>query len=398
MTSALHHQVVVVGGGTAGITVAARLRRAGIDDVAVIEPSTVHHYQPLWTLVGGGRAPASAATRRESSVMPRGVRWIQDAAAEIDPDEKRVLTASGVAVEYDQLVVCPGIQLDFDQIPGVTETLGANGLSSNYRVDLAPRTWDFIRTLDSGTAVFTMPTGAIKCGGAPQKIAYLAADQWRHRGVLDRIRVVLVLPGPKLFGVPVFNAVLEQVVERYGIEVRLSTEMVSVDSDTRTIQVRDEAGTTESIGYDFAHVVPPMSAPDWVKASPLAVDDAKGWIDVDKHTLQSPRWPDVFALGDAAGTPNSKTGAAVRKQAPVVVANLLAVRNGHPVEASYDGYSSCPIVTARNRMLLAEFDYTGEPHPTIPMIDTVRERYDMWLLKRYGLPALYWNLMLKGLA
>ncbi|MBC9001721.1 pyridine nucleotide-disulfide oxidoreductase, partial [Micromonospora aurantiaca] len=114
--------------------------------------------------------------------------------------------------------------------------------------------------------------------------------------------------------------------------------------------------------------------------------------------LQHTRYPNVYALGDAGNSPNSKTGAAIRKQAPVVARNLAATIKGRPLPASYDGYASCPLTTARNKMLLAEFDYTMQPAPSIPFIDTTHERTDMWYLKRYGLPALYWNLMLRGRA
>jgi sulfide:quinone oxidoreductase len=393
-----HHKFVVIGGGTAGITVAARLRRAGERDIAVIDPSEVHYYQPLWTLVGGGLASAGETARPEVSVMPKDVTWIKDAAMEIDPDAQTVGTAASGAVEYDFLVVCPGIQLDWSGIPGAAETLGQNGVSSNYRVDLAPRTWDFIQGTTGGTAVFAAPSGAIKCAGAPQKIAYLAADWWRRQGRSD-VKVMMVLPGTKIFGVPEFAATLMRVIDRYGIDLRLESEVVEVNHERNEVVILDRAKDEKyAVEYSMLHIVPPQSAPDWLKATPLAVADAKGWVDVDRHTLQHTRWPNVFSLGDASSTPNSKTGAAIRKQAPVVVENLLAVAAGAEPTAEYHGYSSCPIVTAHNRMLLCEFDYDANRTPSIPLIDTTKERYDMWLLKRYGLPQMYWRGMLKGLA
>jgi sulfide:quinone oxidoreductase len=352
------HGVLLVGGGTAGISVAARLTKAGQDDVGIIEPARTHYYQPLWTLVGGGRAPLAESARPEASVMPKGVDWIQDAAADIDPGNKRVTLRSGRHVTYDHLVVAPGIQLDWAEVPGMTDALDTPMVSSNYTYGLAPKTWARIRAMRGGTAVFTMPAGPIKCAGAPQKIAYLAADHWRREGVLRDIRVVLVLPTPAMFGVPVFSKELERVVARYGIEVHLNSEVTEIDGEGRSVVVTDNAaGTKAAIAYDFLHVVPPQSAPDWLKATPLA-DPANpnGYVEVDKNTMRHVRFPEVFALGDAGSTPNSKTGAAIRKQAPVAVENLLAV------------------------------------------MDTTRERYDMWLLKRYGLPFMYWNLMLRGRA
>ncbi|WP_405887238.1 NAD(P)/FAD-dependent oxidoreductase [Streptomyces sp. NBC_01136] len=395
-----HCQVLIIGGGTAGITAAARFRRAGLTDVAVVEPARTHWYQPLWTLVGGGRAPLGITRRPEASVMPRNVRWIREAATAVGP-ETQTVTTTDRTIGYDFLVMAPGLQLDWDKIPGLDAAVGHGAVSSNYSFEYAPYTWELIRGLRSGTAVFTQPTGPVKCGGAPQKIAYLAADYWRRQGVLHRIRVVLVLPSESLFGVPVWRRALEQVADRYGIEVRLNSEMTAVDGTARRLTVADHsAGAEERIAFDLLHAVPPQSAPDWVKRSPLA-DPASpyGYVEADKYTLQHPRHRNVFALGDVANLPTSKTGAAVRKQAPVVVANLLAeIKGEHRERRRYDGYTSCPLVTARDRMLLAEFDYDQRPAPSIPLVDTTKERRDMWLLKRYGLPALYWHGMLKGLA
>jgi sulfide:quinone oxidoreductase len=397
----LHHNVVIVGGGSAGITVAARLAKAKVHDVAIIEPSVYHYYQPLWTLVGGGVAKAAETVRDESKYIPQGVTWVRDKAITIDPDAKTVTTEDDLNISYDYLVVCPGIQLDWNRLPGSAEMLGKDGVSSNYTYELAPKTWEFLSATKKGTAIFTMPSGPIKCAGAPQKIAYLAADYWRSTGVLSKIDVHLVLPTPGMFGVPEFAKVLEQVVARYGIQVHFQSEVVEINPATKTATIVNnaEGGTKSTLDFDFMHVVPPQSAPDWIKSSAIAdPDNPAGYVQIDKNTMQHTRYPDIFALGDAGSSPNSKTGAAIRKQAPVVVQNLLDHMANKPLSASYGGYASCPLVTSRRSMLLAEFDYTLKPTPSIPLIDTKKERYDMWLLKRYGLPLLYWNFMLKGLA
>jgi sulfide:quinone oxidoreductase len=395
------HRIVIVGGGSAGISVAARLRRKGQEDVAVIDPAATHYYQPLWTLVGGGRAPVESSAKPQASVMPKGVRWIRQAAVGVDPEAKEVTLDEGSTVGYEYLVMCPGIQLDWEKIIGLGQTLGRDGVSSNYLYELAPATWKFIRELRSGTAVFTMPAGPIKCAGAPQKIAYLAADYWRGQGVLDKIDVHLVLPTPAMFGVKEFSQVLEGVAQRYGIKVHLQSEAVSVNPDGREVRIVDHANedAETTLGYDVMHMVPPQSAPDWVKKTALAdpVSPA-GYVEIDKNTMQHTRYSDVFALGDAGSSPNSKTGAAIRKQAPVVATNLLDVMAGRSPSASYGGYASCPLTTSRHSVLLAEFDYSMTPQPSIPVINTLKERRDMWYLKRYGLPALYWQLMLRGLA
>jgi sulfide:quinone oxidoreductase len=400
MPSSRKHRVVIIGAGTAGLSVAARLKRTGIDDIAILDPAVTHDYQPLWTLVGGGLAPVARSRRPMSGLIPRGLDWLREAAADIDPENRTVTTDSGNQLRYDRLIVAPGIQLDWSRVPGMSEALDTRSACSNYGYELAPHTWEAVRNLRRGTAVFTMPSGPIKCAGAPQKIAYLAADYWRRQGVLNDIRVVLVLPTPGMFGVPVFAKELERVAQRYDIEVQFNSEAVEIDPDERSVTIADNAaGTKDSIDYDFLHVVPPQSAPDWLKASSLAVpDNPAGWVDVDKHTLQHVRFPEVFALGDAGSTPNSKTGAAIRKQAPVVAANVAASFADRPLSAAYDGYASCPLTTARDRLLLAEFDYTLEPHPTLPLVNTQRERKDFGVFKRYALPTMYWNFMLKGLA
>ena len=394
------HRVLIVGGGSAGVTVAARLKRAGVTDVAMIEPSDTHWYQPLWTLVGGGLADVAKSSRPQASVMPKGVTWIRARAAAVDPDACVVTLEDGRTVGYEYLVMAPGIQLNWGGITGLPDALGKNGVSSNYSPEFAPRTWDFIRSTTKGTAVFAQPAGAIKCAGAPQKIAYLAADHWRRQGVLKDIDVHLVLPTPGMFGVPEFARILEQVVDRYGITVHFNSEVVEVDGGAREVIVRDNAGDTkERLAFDVFHAVPPQSAPDWVRNGPLAdTSTPAGYVAVDKHSLRHVTYENVFALGDAGSTPNSKTGAAVRHQAPTVVQNLRDAMAGRSVSAQYDGYASCPLTTARDRMLLAEFDYTLKPAPSIPMLNTKREHKDFGLLKKYGLPTLYWNLMLKGLA
>lgn len=400
MATTAHHDVVIVGGGSAGISVAARLE-GKVDDVAVIDPSDKHYYQPLWTLVGGGCAKRETSQRAESSVIPKGVTWVKDAVIEFAPDDNQVVTVGGATIGYDVLVVCPGIQLDWNKIPGVSDTLGIGGVSSNYTYELAPKTWEFIQGTRSGVAVFTMPSGPIKCAGAPQKIAYLAADYWRSQGVLDSIDVHLVLPTPGMFGVKEFSDALDEVVADYGIQVHFSSELSSVDPDARTASFTSmaEDGPGFELSYDMMHVVPHQSAPDWVKSSPLANDTAARYVDVDKHTHQHVRHPNVFALGDAGSTPNSKTGAAIRKQAPVVAFNVMQQLSGRAPSAEYDGYASCPLTTSRHAMLLAEFDYSLRPAPSFPaFIDAQKPRRDMWYLKKYGLPFMYWNLMLKGRA
>jgi sulfide:quinone oxidoreductase len=393
----LHHQVLVVGGGNGGISVAARLLRAAKDtDLAIVEPSRTHYYQPLWTLVGGGEARKEQTRRREASVIPAGAKWIQDAVVEFHPEERTIRTASGQTIGYDFLVVAPGIQLNWGAIKGLPEALGKDGVCSNYSYDSVDKTWEFIHAFRGGTAIFTQPSTPVKCGGAPQKIAYLADDAFRRQGVRDKTTLVFASGGPGIFAVEKYAKTLRGVVARKGIDARFRTDLTEIRPATREAVFRQlDTGEEIVLRYDLIHVTPPQSAPDFVRHSPLA--NADGWVDVDKHTLRHARYPNIFALGDASSLPTSKTGAAVRKQAPVLVQNLLASMRGGPLPGRYDGYTACPLVTGYGRLVMAEFDYDLQPQETFPF-DQSKERRSMYLLKKYALPELYWRMIMKGRA
>ncbi len=393
-----HHQVVVVGGGTAGISVAARLCKGWFHraDVAIIEPSDKHYYQPLWTLVGAGAARREQTVRNESSVIPRKAHWIQDAVDVFDPDHSFLVTRGGQKISYDFLVVAAGIQINWDAIPGLKESIGTNGVCSNYAFEHVNYTWQTLQSFSGGTALFTHPAGAIKCGGAPQKICYLADDHFRRRGVRDQSRIIFAIAKPAIFDVDRYTRTLEKVIERKQIETRVNHNLIALRPDAKeAVFERLDNGEHVVIKYDMIHVTPPMSAPSFIARSPLA--DQAGWVDVDPRTLKHQRYENVFALGDCSSLPTSKTGAAIRKQVPVVVRNLQAAMKGRPMTASYNGYTSCPIVTGYGKLVLAEFDYEKKPMETFPF-DQSKERWSMYALKKYILPLLYWKGMLKGRA
>lgn len=389
--------VVIIGGGTAGISVAARLRRApGAPRVTIIDPRETHDYQPLWTLVGAGVLPREDTRRAMSSVLPKGVQWVRAGAQEIDPAAHVVRTSDGQQLRYDVLVVAAGIQLDWGEVKGLEGNVGRNGICSNYAWETVNSTWDAIRGFTGGDAIFTQPSTPIKCGGAPQKIAYLADEAFRRQGVRDRTRLHFYSGTGGIFAVEKYAAALRKVVERKGILAHFKHDLVEVRADAREAVFRDQATGAEVVQhFDLLHVTPPMSAPDFLKRSPLAA--ATGWVEVDRHTMRHVRFPEVFALGDCSSLPTSKTGAAIRKQAPAVATNVLDVLAGREPSARYDGYTSCPLVTGYSSLILAEFDYDLKPCETFPF-DQSKERWSMYQLKRHVLPALYWNGMLKGRA
>lgn len=391
-------RVLMVGGGTAGLTVAAQLLRKRRDlDVTIVEPSEQHYYQPMWTLVGAGVFPREKSERPEGDYIPPGAHWVRDAVESFEPAENRVRTRDGKTLEYDFLVVCPGLQLNWTAIKGLSkEIVGQHGICSNYSYDTVERTWDAIRNFQGGRALFTHPLGAIKCGGAPVKICFLAEDYFRRHGIRDRCEVVFGVAMPRIFAVDRYARTLEKAVEQRGIEVRLNRDLIEIRPEQREAVFQIVGSEeTETLTWDMLHVTPKMGPPDFVATSPLAGEG--GWCEVDSHTTQHLRFPNVFSLGDVSSLPTSKTGAAIRKQAPVTVANLMAAIDGKPLSAQYHGYTSCPLVTSYRSMVLAEFDYDKNPAETFP-IDQSKERYSMYLLKKHVLPRLYWDGMLRGRA
>ncbi|MCL5668652.1 MAG: NAD(P)/FAD-dependent oxidoreductase [Gammaproteobacteria bacterium] len=391
----IYHRIVIVGGGCAGISVAARMCRALKNpDVAVIEPSETHYYQPLWTLVGGGVFPKEHSARLTSSLIPRGVTWLKDAVTEFHPQENFLLTQSGKKIGYDYLVVAAGLQIDWGKIKGLKENLGTQGICSNYSYQHVDKTWEFLRGFQGGTAIFTMPPPPIKCAGAPQKIMYLAEDYLRKHGVRGKSRVIFASATPGIFAVAKYAAALNGIVARRGIETLFRQNLIELRTHSKEAVFQNlDNGATTVVPYQMIHVTPPMSAPDFIKKSPLA--NGAGWVEVDKYTMRHPRYPNVFSLGDASSLPTSKTAAAVRQEAPILVKNLLAAMHNEPLTGRYDGYTSCPLVTGYGKLILAEFDYDLNPKETFPF-DQSKERLSMYLLKKYVLPALYWHGMLRG--
>lgn len=397
----MKHQIVIVGGGAAGLAAAASLLKRKRDlDIAVIEPKEEHYYQPGWTMVGGGVFDYAVTVRPEAAVMPKGVTWIRQAAKAFEPEANAVVLDDGARVDYDFLVAAPGIKLNFSAIKGLEETLGKNGVTSNYRPGLAPTTWNLVRQLRSGKAIFTQPPPPFKCAGAPQKAMYLSCDEWRRAGVLKDISVAFCSPAPALFGVADYVPALMEYVKAYNINLQLGSTLVAVNGGARkaTFREKDANGAETEVvrDFDLLHVSPPQVAADVVRGSPLA--DAAGWIDVDQATLRHKKYANVFALGDACNAPNAKTAAAARKQAPIVAENLLAAMAGAPAPYVYDGYGSCPLTVERGRVVLAEFGYGGKLLPTFPswLNNGTRPTAFGWRLKAQILPWVYWNLMFAG--
>ncbi|WP_417516455.1 FAD-dependent oxidoreductase [Marinobacter sp.] len=396
-----HHTVVIVGGGAAGISVASSLhKRDSSLDIAIIEPAQKHHYQPGWTMVGGGIFKPEITSKPMSSVMPGFVSWYKQSVSSVDEENNRVTLADGSSIGYQALVLAPGLELNWNGIDGLKEALGSNGVTSNYQEGMARYTWETVQNLKSGRALFSQPPMPIKCAGAPQKAMYLSSDYWLRNNVLNNLDIQFHNAGAVLFGVPDYVPALESYIEKYGIGLNYQSNLVSVNGPCRKAIFRrtDADGNTEDreIGFDMLHAVPPQRAPEFIRKSPLANEG--GWLDLEDDTLCHKRHTNIFGLGDVSGTGNAKTAAAVRKQAPVVAENLIASLRNQPMTAAYLGYGSCPLTVENGRIVLAEFGYGGALQPTFPswINDGTKATKAAWFLKAKQLPALYWHVMLKG--
>jgi sulfide:quinone oxidoreductase len=429
-----HHKILIIGGGTAGIMVAGQLLKKDKNlDVAIIEPAETHYYQPAWTLVGAGTFDYDKTAKPMADVIPKGAKWIKDFATGFNPEENTVHTKESGDITYDYLVAAPGLAYDFDLVPGLGDAMDKGVVCSNYTDP--KHTWEVIKNFKGGTALFTQPTTPIKCGGAPQKIMYLAEAHFKKTGVKAKTDIIFATGGSVIFGVKPIAETLMKVVDRKDINLRFHHKLVSIDAEKQiawyelakdvtaggcvVMSGEDDGkyidenfqhnykdikvivdGNRYGIHYDMLHTAPPSIAPKFIQNSPL-VNEAK-WLDVNHNTLQHNKYSNIFGLGDVAALPTAKTGAAIRKQVPVVVDNLMNLMESQKIGSkSYNGYSSCPLVTEYGKMVLAEFNYQNKftPDPKLKRMfisDSSKEHYRLWVLKKYILPHLYWNKMMKG--
>ncbi|MFQ3228856.1 TIGR01244 family sulfur transferase [Reinekea sp.] len=395
------YDVVIVGAGAGGLAAAASIQKRDAKlKIAVIDPADTHYYQPGWTLVGAGIFKPEKTKRPMATLIPKGVDWIQSAVAQFEPEKNQVLLEGCRPIKYQQLVVAAGLKLNWEGIEGLNETLGKNGVTSNYRYDLAPYTWELVKNLKKGKAVFTQPPMPIKCAGAPQKVMYLSADTWLKNGQLKDIDVEFYNTGPGLFGVKDYVPALQEYIKKYAIELKFQHQLMKVDGPNKKAWFKQVGeGASDQlleVTFDMLHVCPPQVAPDFIRVSPLADDN--GWVDVDQHTLRHKRFENVWSLGDVMNAPNAKTAAAVRMQAPVLAYNLIRTLNNKPGQSAYNGYGSCPLTVERGKIVLAEFGYGGKLLPSFPgwLINGLKPTRAAWILKERFLPEIYWSVMLKG--
>jgi sulfide:quinone oxidoreductase len=394
MTGPRRHDVLVLGGGNAGLSLAGRLRRDGCRDVAVVEPRSVHHYRPLLSYVASGTADLADLRRPQAEVIPDGVRWYTDHVASVDPARSLVRLSDGTELVYGDLAVCPGSEVDWDAIPGSREAVAGPHAATSYLPEQAAKTWTMLSSLTSGRAVFVISDRHVPCAPVGLKPLFAATDHWRRAGVLGDVEVDLLVEAPHLVRHARGDRELHAAADRYGVQVRLGTTVEQVDADARTLRLRGPRGETTST-YDALYLAPPHRAYDWIAASGLATEDSEGFVAVDPHTLQHRVHPNVWGLGDAATVGTLPSGGALRKQVPVVARNIQARRTGRTMR-EYDGYSIAPVTTSHRQLLLAEFDRDGTPQPTVPFPELARPRASLRAFDRWLEPQIYWRKLLPG--
>ncbi|MFW6774171.1 hypothetical protein ACOACO_07800 [Nocardioides sp. CPCC 205120] len=390
--------MTIVGAGNAGISLAARLRREGVADVAIVEPRTTHHYRPLLNYVGAGLAPMSAVERATRGLVPEGCTLVEDHVTAVDPGAAggpTVTTAGGRTLRSTTLVLCPGLDEDWDATPGLAAAYDAGWAASTFVGEAAPRVWPALRDLTAGRVLFTVPPEPAPCGPTALKPLLMACDHWRRRRVLSRLDVTLVLPDASPVAVPEPDRRLEVTLEGYGVRVLRHARVARLGD--RAVTVTTPGGTEVVDDLAFAHVVPHYRAPRWIEDAGLAGTTAAGLAAVDPLTLRHPEHRNVWALGDCADLRTRPSGGALRKQVAVLAANITAGPDVADADLEqYDGYTVMPITTDRRRLMLVEIDRSGRPSPSVPFVDLARPRRATWLADRYGLPQTYFRRILRG--
>ncbi len=398
-------KIVILGAGAGGMAIANRLvdRLEGAE-ITLVDGRQEHWYQPGFTLIAAGLKPASYSVSRNEQWLPRPVRYINEYAAELDPETQRVTTTGGTRLDYDYLIVATGLILDWDAIGGFSlDLVGQNGLGAVYAgPEYAAKTW---RALDEfatrgGRAVFMRPTTEMKCAGAPLKYSFLTDDHLRRKGTRDASEVVYTTNSQALFGVPIVTEKLELIMRRQDINVVRHHVLKAIDAGARKATFDTPDGEV-TLDYDFTNVVPPQRAPQVIRDSGLSWADRwtdQGWIEVEMDTLRHKRYPNVFGIGDINGVPKGKTAASVKWHLPVVEDHLVSELAGGEGTRTYNGYTSCPLITRVGRAMLIEFDYHDNLVPSFPgVVAPLEELWISWLMKEVALKATY-NAMLRGRA
>jgi sulfide:quinone oxidoreductase len=397
---------VIIGAGAAGTALANRLvDRLDGAEITLIDPRARHLYQPGLSLVAAGLKPPEYVVSTTQEWLPSNVGLIQEAVAAVDPEAQTVSTEGGQTLNYDFLVVAPGLILDHDAIEGFSlDMVGENGIGALYAgPEAAAATWAAASRFveEGGRGLFTRPATEMKCAGAPLKHTFLIDDRLRRAGNREAAELVYAAPQGSLFGVPIVAEKVRMLFGDRGIGTQMQRTLQSIDAERKIATFTDADGFTREEDYDYIHIIPPQRAPDFVRQSGLSWADRwtdQGWVDCDQYTMRHNRYDNIWAVGDVAGVPKGKTAASVKWQVPVVEDHLVAAVQGQDGTERYNGYTSCPLITRIGRAMLIEFDYNNDLVPSFPgVIAPLQELWISWLMKEVALKATY-NAMLRGQA
>uniref|UniRef100_A0A452G5A1 FAD/NAD(P)-binding domain-containing protein n=1 Tax=Capra hircus TaxID=9925 RepID=A0A452G5A1_CAPHI len=335
LTAKSHYEVLVLGGGSGGISMATRMKRkVGAENVAIVEPSETHFYQPIWTLVGAGAKPLSSSGRPTAKVIPSGVEWIKAGAVDLNPEKNCIHTDDDKKISYKYLIIALGIQLEYEKIKGLPEGFAHPKIGSNYSVTMVEKTWKALQDFKEGNAIFTFPNTPVKCAGALQKIMYFSEAHFRKTGKRPKTNIIFNTSLGAIFGVKKYAGALQKIIQ--------------------------ERALTVNYKHSAAQTVPKCV-----------------W---DRGLYQPADIKDRCHRSCQSGILDRTIS--------------LIMKNQRPVK-KYDDYTSCPLVTGYNRVILTELNYNTEPLETFPF-DQSKERLSMYLMKADMMPFLYWNWMLRG--
>lgn len=400
--SNLAPNIAIIGAGLGGISLSAQL----ISDlpnakITLFDADPMLYYQPGFTLIAAGIYDKDDVSYDKKDLINKKVQWVQENVAKLDVESKSLQTTSGATHTYDYLIIATGTTYEFELYKGLSEEIvndPSTNIASIYTADSAVKARDMLKKLakNGGRAIFAEPNTPIKCGGANKKLNFLLEDLARSEGGRDKLEMHLYTGGDSMLSSPVHAKMIEQLYIERDMPYSTRHLLVEVDKE-RNVAIFEKlmpyrengqdkvAKERVEVPYDYLFVIPKMKTSDFIAQAGLSISKghtAGNWVDVDKYTLQHKKYPYIFAIGDCAGIPKGKTGASIRKQYPVVAKNLIAHLQGQNLEAKFNGYTACPLLTGYGKAVMVEFNYEGAD-PMLPCFGATRESWMNWFIKVY---------------
>jgi len=391
-------RIVILGAGTGGTMMANKLARALPEDgwrVTVVDRDDIHIYQPgLLFLPFGQYREEDIVKRRKNLLDPR----VELRLGEIDriaPDENRVVMQGGVALPYDVLIVATGSRILPEQTQGLTGVGWKETAFDFYTLEGALALRNALEDFKGGRVVLNVAEMPIKCPVAPLEFLFMAEAYFTQRGIRDKVEIAYATPLEGAFTKPRASAALGDMLTRRGIDVLGDFAVSEVDGEKRVLRSYDGRETN----YDLLVSIPVHGGAEAITRSGMG--DAGGWLPVGKHTLQSPTFANVFALGDATSLPSSKAGAVAHFQSEVLFENVLRFIGGRELAATFDGHANCFIETGYGKAMLIDFNYETEPLPgrfPLPGVGpfTLLEESATNHWGKLAFKWVYWNVLLEG--